>query len=106
MRICDFDGARRIGKPRDWNNQLDGDCLDIFVADAVDVMSGLPVMYSVFQLSAEEIDALKAGGCLRLGIVGAAAHPVFQLAVLGPKVTTVAGLRPAGELGGVIEAEE
>lgn len=103
MRICDFDGARRIGKPREWDNNLDGACLDIFVADSVDVMSGLPVMFTVFQLSQEEIIALFAGGALRLGIVGAEHHPVFQLQVLGPKVTQVASLRPQGELGGVIE---
>lgn len=104
MRICSFDGAHRIGKPHDWDQSLDGECLDIFVTRAVDVQSGLPVYYSVFQLSADEIRALAAGGSLRLGIVGQEQHPVFQMSVLGPRLTAMANLQPQGDLGGVIEA--
>lgn len=103
MQICNFPGARRIGKPRDWDDQLDGGCLDIFVADHVEPLSGLPVMYSVFKLSDDEIEALRNGGCLRLGIVGQRAHPVFNLDVLGPRVTETVGLEPMGDLGGVVE---
>ena len=100
MQICNFPGARRIGKPLDWDNPLDGDCLDIFVCDDVDVLSGLPVQYTLFKLSDEEIEGLKAGGVLRLGIVGMRQHPVFNLAVLGPNITERVGIDPQGELAG------
>lgn len=102
MRICSFEGARRIGKPRDWDNDLDGDCLDIFVLDSVDVLTGLPVMFTFYEFSEDEIEALKATGKLRLGIVGQLQHPVFNLAVLGPEIANTVHFEPQGEMGGVI----
>lgn len=101
MKICDFPGARRIGKPKDWVEPLDGDCLDIFVCDSVDTLSGLPVQYTLFKLTDEEIAALAAGGVLRLGIVGMRQHPVFNMAVLGPGTVGRIGIDPQGDLGGV-----
>ncbi len=105
MQVCDFQGSRTIGKPAGWDEALDGPCLEIFIHDAVDTLTGLPVMYSVFKLSHDEICALAAGGVLRLGIVGMRAHPVFNLGVLSPEVVADAGVVPRGELGGVIEME-
>lgn len=102
MRICNFPGARRIGSPKDWDTSLDGECLDIFVCDAVDTLSGLPIQYTVFQLSDEEIEALRGGGVLRLGIVGMRQHPVFNIGILSPAVVGRIGIEPQSDLGGVI----
>ena len=101
MRPCDFDGAQRVGKPRDWDDSRNGECLDIFITKAVDD-TGLPISYSVYQLSDDEIRALAGGGVLRLGIVGYGAHPVFQLHVLSPEIAAAANLRPQGDLGDVV----
>lgn len=102
MRICSFPGAREIGKPKDWDEQLDGACLSIFVADDIDVQSGLPVMYTLFKPSPEQIDALLRGGVLRLGIVGQRQHPVFNMCVLSPDLVERCGVVPEGDLGGEV----
>lgn len=104
MKICDFGGSRRIGKPRDWDNQLDGECLDIYVADSLDVQSGMPMMFSVYRPTPDELKALNEGGAIRLGIMGKA-HPVFQMAVLSPRLCEVAGLVEMRDLGPVIDLE-
>ena len=103
MQACNFPGARRIGAPRDWDAELDGEVGTIFVADAVDTLSGMNFMYSVYKPSAEEIAALLNGGAIRLGIMGRS-HPVFQLAVLTPETCDKAELMPVWDLGGVIES--
>lgn len=102
MHACNFPGARRIGAPRDWDHTLDGECGTIFVTDAVDTLSGQNFMYSVYKPTDDEIEALRNGGVIRLGIMGHS-HPVFQLAVLAPEVAERACLEPVWELGGVIE---
>jgi hypothetical protein len=102
MQICDFPGSRRIGKPQNWDEPLDGECHDIFVADHVDTLTGLPVMFTVYKLSDADIDALKNGGLLRLGIVGRQ-HPVFNMGVLSPAIAETVQAVPVGDMGGVIE---
>lgn len=102
MKICSFSGARRIGKPKDWDESLDGGCLDIFVADGVDTLSGLPVQYTIYQMSPEELAALASGGVFRLGIVGHQPHPVFNFAILSAATIEGVDIEPCGELGGVI----
>ena len=102
MRICDFEGARPIGKPKDWVEELDGECGTIYVTDSRDLQSGLPIMYSVYKLEDEEIEALKNGGLLRLGIIGHGGHTFFQLGVLSPDITNGIEVTPKGDLGGVI----
>ena len=102
MKICKFPGARKIGPPRQWDSTLDGECGSIYVTDAVDTLSGMNFMYSVYKPTPEDLAALNAGGVLRLGIMGKA-HPVFQMGVLGPDVAARAELEPMWDLGGVIE---
>lgn len=104
MKICDFNGSRRIGPPKGWDAQLDGECGDIYVADAVDPVSGLRFMYSVYKPTPADLEALNAGGLLRLGIA-APAHPVFQLGVLSPKVAEMVRPIEKGDLGPVIDLE-
>lgn len=104
MHICDFEGARRIGAPKDWDQALDGECGTIFVVDATDLLSGMNIMYSVYKPTDEEIEELKKGGVIRLGILGRS-HPVFQLGVLSAEAAETAQLRPVWDLGPIIGVE-
>lgn len=98
MKACNFPGARRIGAPKDWDAQLDGEVGTIFVADGTDILSGRNFMYSVYQPTPEDLAALNAGGAIRLGIMGWE-HPVFQLAALTPGLCDQIGLEPMWDLG-------
>lgn len=102
MLACNFPGARRIGAPKNWQADLDGEVGTIFVTDAVDTLSGMNFMYSIYKPTTEEIAAVINGGVLRLGIMGHS-HPVFQLGFLGPSVAEKCELVPMWDLGGVIE---
>lgn len=102
MQACDFPGATEIGKPRDWDETLDGPCLSIFVLPQVDTLTGMTELHSVYKPSQAEIDALQAGGVFRLTICGKV-HPVFKLAVLSAVLTEQIGIVPKGDLGGVID---
>ena len=102
MQICDFPGSRTIGAPADWNEELDGPCLSIHVCDVIDTLTGLPMQFTVYKLSDEEIAALAAGGLLRLGIIGMTKHPVFSLGVFGPVGASNIGAIPTGDLGGLL----
>lgn len=103
MQACDFPGAIEVGKPRDWDERLDGPCLSIFVHAEVDTLTGMTEMHSVYKPSQTEIDALQAGGVFRLTICGKV-HPVFKLAVLSAALTEQIGIVPKGDLGDVINA--
>lgn len=105
MIICNFPGARAIGKPRDWEPSLDGECGTIFVTDAVDTLSGMNTMYSVYKPTVDELAALLNGGVIRLGILGNS-HPVFQLGVLSPEIAEAAQLEPMWDMGPVITGAE
>ncbi|MBH1992477.1 MAG: hypothetical protein I8H86_06280 [Sphingomonadaceae bacterium] len=98
MKACDFPGARRIGAPANWDADLDGSVGTIFVTDAVDTLSGMNLMYSVYQPTPADLEALNAGGSIRLGIMGDR-HPVFQLCVLTPGSRKQAQLEPMWDLG-------
>lgn len=98
MKACNFPGARRIGSPTDWDQNLDGSCGVTFVTDAVDTLSGMNIMYSVYPPTSADLEAMNAGGAIRLGIMGRS-HPVFQLAVLTPQVCERADLKPMWDLG-------
>ena len=99
MDICKFIGSRRIGPPRNWDATLDGDCVDIHVLDSVDTLSGLPVMFTFFKPSTAELEALAAGGVIRLGIVGMRQHTVFNLGVLTSGTAEMVAMTPDGSLG-------
>src|SRR4051812_19178801 len=101
MRACNFPGARTIGKPASWDDDLDGSCGSIFVTDHVDTLSGMNFMYSVYLPTPEEIEAVVNGAALRLGVMGVR-HPVFQLGFLSPRLTRLAQLEPKWDLGPII----
>ena len=102
MIACNHPGSRMIGKPRDWDPSLDGDCGTIFVADHIDPLSGMNIMYSMYKPTAEDLEALNAGGAIRLGILGTQ-HPVFQLGVLSPELAAAIDPRPMWDMGPVIQ---
>lgn len=104
MQACNFPGSIEIGKPRDWNDELDGECLSIFVAPNVDTLTGMTELHSIYKPTQAEIEALQAGGVFRLTIC-AKVHPVFKLAILGPKLTECIGPVPVCSLGDVVEKE-
>jgi len=101
VKACNFTGARTIGAPADWDQDLDGSCGAIFVADAVDELSGLNFMYSLYQPTAADLEALNRGGFLRLGIAGRG-HPVFNMVVMKPETAEPAGPVPMWDLGGPV----
>lgn len=84
MQVCDFQGSRPLGAPRDWDQERDGACSVLPVADVVDEQSGLNFMYSVWRPTTEQLAALNNGGAVRLGI-GGRVHPVVNMAVLTPE---------------------
>lgn len=91
MRFCNFPGARLLGAPRDWDQQLDGSCGVLPVIDAVDEQSGFNFIYSFWRPTAEELEALRNGGAVRLGIMGTV-HPVISMGVIAPEVCAEAVL--------------
>lgn len=104
MQPCNFPGSITIGKPRDWNDELDGECAAIYVVPSVDTLTGMTELHSIYKPTQAEIDALQAGGVFRLTIC-AKVHPVFKLSVLGPMLTESIGIEPMGDLGDVIEKQ-
>lgn len=91
MRFCTFPGARMLGAPRDWDQQLDGSCGILPILDAVDDQSGFNFMYSFWRPTDEELEALRNGGALRLGIMGVV-HPVVNMGIITPEICRDAGL--------------
>lgn len=96
------EGARPIAAPKGWDHNLDGECGHLHVVEAVDLMSGLPVLYSLYKPTEEEVLALAEGGSLRLGILGGG-HPVINMAVLGPKLTGECKAAEGFDMGPIIE---
>lgn len=98
MRICDFDGARYIGKPKDWVNELDGHCAALPVVDVHDPLINTNVMYSFYQPTPEDLKALNAGGALRLGVLGNA-HPVLRMCAVEADLCDAINIVPMDDLG-------
>jgi hypothetical protein len=77
-----IEGATRVlGAPGDWDESRSGPCCSLPIRD--DVIDGVRYMVSAWEPTPEEIELLKAGGALLLGINGIA-HPVVFLSVQRP----------------------
>ena len=75
--------TRNIGKPKDWDDQLDGSCGSLSVRDEIDVQSGVNFMHSEWKLQPGELKLLQNhNGVLVLRISGTI-HPVVSLHVEG-----------------------
>ena len=57
MYACKFPGSRPLGKPRDWDESLDGPYGTIHITETVDTLTGLNVMYSCYKPADDEIEA-------------------------------------------------
>lgn len=75
--------TRCIGKPVDWDAELDGPCGALSVRDEVEVQSGVNFMHSEWRLLPGELELLKDHeGVVVLRISGKV-HPVVSLHVEG-----------------------
>jgi hypothetical protein len=73
--------TRCIGKPRDWDDDLDGPCGALPVRDEIDVQSGVNFMHSEWRLQPGELKLLQErNGVIVLRISGQT-HPVVSLQV-------------------------
>jgi hypothetical protein len=73
--------TRCIGKPRDWDDDLDGPCGALSVRDEIDVQSGVNFMHSEWRLQPGELKLLQErNGVIVLRISGQT-HPVVSLQV-------------------------
>jgi hypothetical protein len=73
--------TRCIGKPRDWDEALDGPCGALSIRDEVEVQSGVNFMHSEWKLQPGELKLLHDhNGVVVLRIAGPV-HPVVSLHV-------------------------
>lgn len=98
MKACNFPGAEPVGKPKDWIPELDGECGTIYVVRHFDELLGYNIQYSVYMPTEADIEALKNGGGIRLGIHGDG-HPVFQLCAIKPETMQIIEPVPMWDLG-------
>lgn len=79
---CKIRGETRcIGKPRDWDDALDGPCGALSVRDEIDIQSGVNFMHSEWKLQPGELELIaKHNGVVVLRISGSI-HPVVSLHV-------------------------
>lgn len=70
--------TRDFGKPADWDERVDGPCDTLAIRDEIDVLTGLPFMYSLWYPTPEELHILNSGGGIKLGISGQV-HPVVNM---------------------------
>lgn len=87
MNVKFTDATREIGKPKTWDDALDGDCVSLSVVDHVDLLSGMKMMRTGYRPSHEEMTALNNGGFLMLDIadIYGGVHPVISLWVSEPE---------------------
>lgn len=74
------DETRRIGKPRNWDDEILGECKALSVYDHTDD-NGLNWMISGWKPSEEELETLNSGGHVYIRIQGSE-HPVIALTIV------------------------
>lgn len=80
MKPSDIEGeTRRLGAPKDWQEEKDGSCGGLPIRDAV-MPSGRPVMFSMWTTSSEERLLILAGHPVMFCIHGVS-HPVVSIGV-------------------------
>ena len=73
--------TRCIGKPRDWDAELDGPCGALSVRDEVELQSGVNFMHSEWRLQPGELRLLQDYNGVVILRIGGAIHPVVSLHV-------------------------
>lgn len=82
MLIAAIAGAtRRLGAPKDWNEEAQGQCMGLPILDTTDA-HGNPVMVSAWQPTPDELRALNAGAPVYLWVYSVG-HPPVMLTVDG-----------------------
>jgi hypothetical protein len=76
------DRTRRFTSPTDWER---GECGSLDIIDMEH--AGLPIMYSAWEPTMEELSILLQGGTLWLGVFGTT-HPVVTMLVSEPVEAT------------------
>lgn len=66
--------TRTLGKPKDWDNTLDGECVGLPIRDGL--FNGSSAMYSAWKPDAEDLAALNRGACVILAVCGSMHPPV------------------------------
>lgn len=89
------DASRRLGAPASWDEESDGLCGVLAIAD-IAYESGARAMESLWRPEPEELAALAAGHPVILTIVGVA-HPVVSLSVAATPMEDVCDAQSAGE---------
>jgi len=77
--------TRTLGAPRGWDQQTDGRCGRLPIADAI--CEAGPVMESAWEPTPEEIALIAAGAPVILGIFGEFHPPVYLRVGEAPKVS-------------------
>jgi hypothetical protein len=62
-----FPGAKRYGKPKDWDNEK-GSCVGLSVIE--EDINGLHVCQSIWEPTPDELEILKNGGHVVLSVIG------------------------------------
>lgn len=68
---------RLLGPPADWLPELDGECGHLAIRDTM--CGGNRALVSAWKPTTEELEILKAGGCITLYIIGQGSHPVVAM---------------------------
>jgi len=75
--------TRDLGAPQGWD-QRKLSCGSLPISDSH--MAGVPCMYSYWQPTSEEIELIKQGAVIQLGVVGQGHPPVsMQVTLMPPK---------------------
>lgn len=75
------DTTRELGKPENWNDEQNGECVTLPIVDVV--FDGLPCMLSFWKPTPKELEMLNSNGCIELHIYGRDVHPVVAVCVNG-----------------------
>jgi hypothetical protein len=73
--------TRCIGKPVDWDNELDGRCGSLSVRDEIDLQSGANFMHSEWVLQEGELKLLQERNGVVILRISGRIHPVVSLHV-------------------------
>ncbi len=67
--------TRHLGPPEAWNEDERGPCVHLHIRD--EVIDGLPYMMAAFEPTPQEIEWMKEGKPIILGINGVIFNPIF-----------------------------
>lgn len=72
--------TRVLGKPTDWDDDANGQCVGLPILDYQDPATQINYMISMWEPTPEELKALNAGAAVKLWVCGVQ-HPVVAVGV-------------------------